>query len=107
MPDLDPTSSPLATGVTTITLFGLLVGLTKWIGGNFSKQVVTLTEKLDAQTLEHKKELCEIKIAHEDCLKKHSETRVELATLKGRMSAIDGKGSFEVRSDTGVLHDKN
>jgi hypothetical protein len=95
MPDMDPTSSAIGTGITTLTLFGLLVALTKWIGGNFAKEVMILNSKLDMQTVEHKKEIAEIRIAHDDCLKKHNETALALATLKGRMSAVEGQ------------HDKN
>lgn len=107
MPDVDPTQTIATTGITTVTLFGLLVGLTRWIGGKFTKAVNDLEAKLKIETEEHKKEITEIKAAHADCVQKHTETAIALATLKGRMSAIDGKGSFEVRSDIGTLHDKN
>ena len=109
MPEPADTVSSVAqtvtqTGLSTVGLFALLVALTRWIGGNFTKAVTSLETKLDSQKVEHKKEIDKIKEQHETCLEQHRLTSIELATLLGRMSAIDG---IKTQSQEVNKNDKN
>ena len=113
MPD-DPTNTIATTGITSVGLFALLVGLTRWIGGNFAKQVSDLNTSIAVMKSENKIEMDILKKAREDCEQKHdnarealAETKIELASLKGRMSAIEGKSIFEVKEGQSGLRDKS